>query len=33
MKITAVIEDTNPNVPNPIGRKIIIDLTPGSEDE
>lgn len=33
MKITAVIEDANPNVPNPIGRKIIIDLTPGSEDE
>lgn len=33
MKITAVIEDADPNVPNPIGRKIIIDLTPGSEDE
>lgn len=33
MKITAVIEDANPNVPNPIGRKIVIDLTPGSEDE
>ena len=33
MKITAVIEDADPNVPNPIGRKIVIDLTPGSEDE
>ena len=32
MKATLKLEDANPNVPNPIGKKIAIDLTGYDED-
>ena len=33
MKATVIIEDASPNVPNPIGHKIVVDLiTPGGEE-
>ncbi len=33
MKATLIIEDKNPNVPNPIGHKIVVDLIPTDGEE
>ena len=33
MKATVIIEDSSPNVPNPIGHKIVVDLIPTGGDE
>ena len=33
MKGTLIIEDLNEEVPNPIGRKIVVDLLGGDQDE
>lgn len=33
MKATLIIEDANPDVPNPIGKKIIVDLLGGDDSE
>jgi hypothetical protein len=33
MKCTLIIEDKSDNVPNPIGKKIIVDITGGGDDE
>lgn len=33
MKCTLIIEDKNPNVPNPIGRVIVTDITGGGDDD
>ena len=33
MKATVIIEDSSPNVPNPIGHKIVVDLSPTGGDE
>lgn len=33
MKISMTIEDKNPDVPNPIGRSVTVELTGGSDDE
>lgn len=33
MKATLIIEDKNPNVPNPIGHKIVVDLISTGDDE
>lgn len=32
IKATLILEDSSPDVPNPIGRKIIVDLVEGGED-
>lgn len=31
MKVTMIIEDKNPNVPNPIGKRLIAEITGGTE--
>lgn len=33
MKITLIIEDKDPNVPNPIGKRLVAEITGGYEDE
>ena len=33
MKLTLIIEDMSPDVPNPIGKKIVVALNGGNEDE
>ena len=33
IKCTMILEDANPNVPNPMGRTIVIDVTGGNRTE